>query len=65
MKTRVVLSFSLAALVCGCASTGTQEASLDRTDRAYVDRVERAARGANVQIVWINPPQARVKAATQ
>lgn len=68
MKERVVLSISLAALASGCASIGMQETSFDRTDRTYIDHVERAARAANVQIVWINPPQARQqgqKTATQ
>jgi hypothetical protein len=63
MKTRVLAALSVLALGNGCALTTPEQASFDRTDRAYKDRVERAARATNVQVKWINPP--RAKAAVQ
>jgi hypothetical protein len=65
MAKRLLLSISLLVLASGCASTQVQPAvatgvvSNDRSDLAYMAAVERAARAANVQVVWINPPQRR------
>jgi uncharacterized protein YceK len=65
MKTRILLSLSLAALASGCASVSTPQASFDRTDRTYMDRVERAARAPRVQVVWVNPPQSKTPQPAQ
>jgi hypothetical protein len=64
MAKRLLLSISLLALASGCASTQVQPqlqpaAGGERSDLAYMAAVERAARAANVQVVWINPPQRR------
>ncbi len=52
-------------LLVGCASTGT--AQLDPGSRnlesaydiAYMAAVERASENSGVEVIWINPPQAR------
>ncbi|MGL4575557.1 MAG: hypothetical protein ACRCV9_12315 [Burkholderiaceae bacterium] len=64
MTKRLLLSISLLALASGCALTQVQPqlqsgASSERSDLAYMAAVERAARSANVQVVWINPPPPR------
>jgi ethanolamine utilization microcompartment shell protein EutL len=69
MAKHLLLSISLLVLASGCAVTQVQPqlqpavatgvVSNDRSDLAYMAAVERAARAANVQVVWINPPQRR------
>jgi hypothetical protein len=61
-RSRVLLSFSLLALLIGCASLQPEGASYDRTDHQYMGKIERAARAANVQVVWINPPRLKQNA---
>jgi hypothetical protein len=62
MKIRLLLATSALVLLPACATTtGNTMVSAashnDGYDRAYMARVERAARNSGTDITWINPPK--------